>query len=163
MRRNMNEKGKFNYKKILWLLMAGMVSFDNVYSYIAVVYYGMREANPIPAFFVSITPLYYFASIFLSLLVLYLLVKGLSLWGVKGEKTKKEEKQEAVEMLAMTCVTVAWGMGITSFNLASFLNSFSPPRMDWRMVAFAGAAIALAYALYEGSRLKKRFDWKSGY
>ncbi|OIO22045.1 hypothetical protein AUJ17_00805 [Candidatus Micrarchaeota archaeon CG1_02_47_40] len=146
-------------KKILWALMAGMITFDNIYSYIAVVYYGLREANPIPAFFVSITPLYYFASILLSLLFLYLLVKVLCRWGVKGEKTKKEEKQEALEMLAMTCVAIAWGIGITSFNLASFLNGFFPPRMDWRLVSFAGAALALMYALYEGNRLKKRFSW----
>ncbi len=146
-------------KKLLWIIFAILVTFDNVFSYIAIVYHGMREANPITAFFVSITPLAYFILIPVSLLFCYSLIKVLTFFSMKKEKIRKPEKREIIEMIeriALTCVILAWGIGATSFNLITLLRGFSPLRINWKLVTLSGVILALAYAVYMGYKMKKK-------
>jgi len=148
------------YRKILWCLLIIFVSFDNIYSYIAIVYHGMREANPVTAFFVNISPLYYFISIPLTLLVLYAIVK---LIGWLARKEKPKELRNEVEDIFLTSITIAWVVTITLFNLITFLNSFSTPRIDYRIFLVTGISIAVIFALSMDYRLMKRYRksfWK---
>lgn len=140
-------------KKISWILLTIFVSFDNIFSYVAIVYYGMREWNPNTAFFVSITPLFYFISIPLTLLFLYLVSK---LVGWFEEKTDKSNLREFTESLLLACLAIAWGIGVTSFNFITLLRGFSPVRIDYRIFLMSGVLSALAYALYEDFKMKRK-------
>lgn len=141
-------------KKISWLLLTVFISFDNIFSYIAIVYHGMREWNPTTAFFVSITPLFYFISIPLTLLFLYLISKLVGWFEEKTDKSKLSLR-EFTESLLLACFAIAWGVGVTSFNFITLLRGFSPLRIDYRIFLITGVLLALAYVLYENLRMKK--------
>lgn len=141
-------------KKALWILLISLVSFDNIFSYEAIAYHGMREANPMTAFFVSISPLFYFASIPITLLWVYGLIRFIGWLGRKSEKSKLYARE--IEMMTLTCIVIVWGIGITSFNAATLLGGFSPPRIDWRIMTIIGGVLAAAYALFTEHRMKSR-------
>jgi len=143
-------------KKILWIMLGILIAFDNIYSYIAIVDHGMREWNPIAAYFVSISPLWYFLSIPLTVVVLHFVIKFVGWIDVKTEKTKKQEVRKFTEHLTLSCLVIAWGIGVTSFNFATFVNGFSNPSIRYETVLAVGALSATAYAIYEGLKFQKR-------
>ena len=142
-------------KKILWGLFLAFVSFDNIFSYLAIVNRGMREFNPIVAFFVSINPIYYFISIPLSFSAAYGLIKFSSWLGEKFEKSKAYTR-ESLERLSLTCLVIGWGIGVTLFNAVTFVRGFSPLRIDWRIFLVTGAALAIFYAFFTDYRMKSK-------
>ena len=142
-------------KKILWGLFLAFVSFDNIFSYLAIVNRGMREFNPIVAFFVSINPIYYFISIPLSFSAAYCLIKFSSWLGEKFEKSKAYTR-ESLERLSLTCLVIGWGIGVTLFNAVTFVRGFSPLRIDWRIFLVTGAALAIFYAFFTDYRMKSK-------
>lgn len=142
-------------KKILWLLLAIFVSFDNIYSYIAIAYHGMREWNRITAFFVNLNPLFYFISIPLTLLFIYLLIKFSGFLTIKFEKST-QKMREITEKIILTSIIIAWGIGITSFNFVTLLNGFSPIGIKYEIVLTTGIIIAIVYSIYTGYKLKRK-------
>ncbi len=143
-------------KKILWVLLGIFIAFDNIYSYIAIVDRGMREWNPIAAYFVSINPLWYFLSIPLTLVFLHFVIRFVGWVTAKTEKNKKQEVREFTEHLMLSCLVIAWGIGVTSFNFATFVNGFSNPRIRYEIVLAAGALSAASYAIYMGLKVQKK-------
>ncbi len=142
-------------RKALWILLIALISFDNIFSYAAIAYHGMREANPVTAFFVSLNPLFYFVSIPVTLLWVYGLIRFIGWLGEKSDKSKLYTR-ELIETMTLTCVVIVWGIGITSFNAATLLSGFSPPRIDWRIIIIIGGVLAAAYALFTEHRMKGR-------
>lgn len=143
-------------KKILWILLGIFISFDNIYSYLAIAEHGMREWNLIGAYFVSISPLWYFLSIPLTLVFLHFVIKFVGWLTEKTEKRNRKMVRKFTEHLMLSCFVIAWGIGVTSFNLATFLNGFSNPRVQYEYVLAAGALSAAAYAIYTSLKVLKR-------
>ncbi len=139
-------------KRISWILLGIFVAFDNIYSYVAIVNRGMREWNPVTAYFVSINPLFYFISIPLTLVFLSLVIKFVGWFALKTEKRRKQEVREFTESLMLSCIVIAWGIGVTSFNLATFLNGFSNPGIRYEAVLAAGALSSAFYAVYKAKK-----------
>lgn len=145
-------------KKILWALLAVFVSFDNIFSYFAITQHGMREWNAITRYFISINPSFYFISIPITLLFLYAIIKFSGWLDSRKVLKKKLEIKEFSERLMLTCFVIAWGIGVTSFNFLTFIRGFSNPRINYLIVLATGASLAVAYALYEGSKFKKKLQ-----
>lgn len=143
-------------KKILWILLGIFIAFDNIFSYLAIVDYGMREANPIAAYFVSINPLWYFLSIPLTLVFLHLVIRLVGWFTAKTEKKSKQKVREFTEHLMLSCFVIAWGIGVTSFNFATFVNGFSNPNIRYEVLLAAGALSSAAYAIYMGLKFQKK-------
>ena len=144
-------------KKILWrwLILAIFISFDNIYSYIAIVYHGMREWNRITAFLVSITPSFYFISIPLTILFIYSLIKLSGWWTVKFEKSTPKMR-EMTERIILTSLLIAWGIGVTLFNFVTLLNGFSTPGIKYEIILAIGIITAIIYGVYAGWKIKKK-------
>ena len=143
-------------KKILWGILAGLVSFDNIYSYLAITQHGMREWNPVAAYFVNITPLYYFPSILLSLGVFYAIVKFLGWLSSKDEKKNKQMIKEFVENMALTAIVIGWGLTATLFNFLTFANGFVNPEIRYNYFLYAGIIISAAYVFYSSYKFAKK-------
>lgn len=152
----LNYKTQIN-KTILWrwVILAILISFDNIYSYFAIVYHGMREWNKITAFFVSLNPLFYFVSIPITFLFIYLLIKLGGLLTVKFEKSSKKMK-ELTEKIILTSLIISWSIGVSLFNLISLLRGFSPLRVRYEIFLVAGILTAIIYGIYAGYRIKKK-------
>ncbi|HLE07264.1 MAG TPA: hypothetical protein VI933_01425 [archaeon] len=141
-------------RKILWGLLAVLVAFDNIYSYLAIVYHGMREANPITAYFVSISPLYYFLSIPLTLAVLYAVVKFLG-WQSRNEKAGKQKLRPVVENFTLTAIVIAWAFVVTLFNFLTFANGFVNPEIRYQNFVYAGVLLSVGYVFWNAYKIQK--------
>ena len=144
-------------KKLLlrWFLLALFISFDNIYSYIAIVYHGMREWNKITAFLVNINPLFYFVSIPLTILFIYSLIKLSVFLTMKFEKSS-QKMREMTEKIILTSIMIAWGIGVTLFNLITLLNGFSNPGIRYEIVLATGIITAIIYGIYTGYKIKRK-------
>ena len=142
-------------KKISWLFLAVFIIFDNIFSYFAIVYHGMREWGLISGFFVSITPLYYFVSIPLTLAFLYFAVKFVGWIEEKTDKSKKFAR-ELNEQILLACLMIAWGIGATLFNLITFLKGFSPVGIKYEIFLFTGISIAIIYGILAEFKFYKK-------
>ena len=149
--------------KILWGILAVLVSFDNIYSYLAITQRGMREWNPIAGFFVGINPLYYFFSIPLSLGVFYFIVKALGWYSYKTEKSKKDLVKEFTERLALTGIVIGWGLVATFYNFWTFANGFVNPPVRYNDFLIAAVLILVSYVLYSAYDFSKKNKIKMGW
>ena len=147
-------------RKILWGALVVLVSFDNIYSYLAITQHGMREWNPVAAYFVSITPLYYFPSILLSLGVFYAIVKFLGWLGSKDEKKNKQMIKEFVENMVLTAMVIGWGLTATLFNFLTFANGFVNPNIRYNYFLYAGIIISVAYVFCASWKFAKKNNIK---
>lgn len=141
-------------KKILWGALAVLVAFDNIYSYLAIVYHGMREANPVTAYFVSINPLYYFLSIPLTLAVLYGVVK-FSGWSARNEKAGKQNLRPLVENFTLVSIVIAWAFVVTLFNFLTFTNGFVNPNIRYQNFVYAGILLSVGYVFWNAYKIWK--------
>ena len=142
-------------KKVSWLLLIAFITFDNIFSYFAIVYYGMREWNPTTSFLVSITPLFYFVSIPLTIIFLYLIIKLVG-WSEEKFSRGKKLERELNEQIITACLMFAWGIGVTSFNLITLLRKFFPLRVRYEIFLVAGILVAIVYGIYAEWLIKKR-------
>lgn len=142
---------------LLWVLLSIFISFDNIFSYFAIAEHGMREGNPITGFFVSISPFYYFLSIPLTLLFIYLLINFAGWITEKTSKPKKYNLRELTEKLTLACIVIAWSIGISLFNFLTLIRGFSPLGIRYEIFLGAGILAAFIYALYIDYKLKEKF------
>ncbi len=141
-------------KRVSWLFLVVFIIFDNIFSYFAIVYHGMRELGIISRFLVEITPLYYFISIPLTIIFIYFLIK---ITGIIEEKTDKSGKfkKEINEKLMLGSLMIAWGIGITLFNFITFLRDFSTAGMRYEIFLITGILTGVFYGIYASWLIKK--------
>lgn len=148
-------------KKILWIMLSIFVCFDNIFSYVAITIFNLREGYPLGAYLVhNISPLFYFLFIPVSLFCIYGLVKFSGWLGVKTEKNPTAETRELSERIALTSVVIAWGIGVTSANLFVLINGMAPILAGniWRYWMLAGVILGVTYALYQGHKSNKNIS-----
>ena len=147
-------------KKILWTMLFAFLCFDNIFSYIAITKFNLKEGYPLAAYFVhGISPLFYFVFIPVSMVGIYLLVKATGWLALKTEKNPKPDTREVSERVALTSIVIAWGIGVTSGNLFVLINGMTPPfigRGIWKYWMAVGVLLALAYIFYEDYKSKRR-------
>ena len=141
-------------KKIIWVTLAVLVAFDNIYSYLAIVQHGMREANPVTAYFVSISPLYYFLSIPLTLAVMYGIVKFCG-WSARNEKAGKQNLRLITENFTLGAIVIAWVFVVTLFNFLTFANGFVNPNIRYQYFLYAGVLLSVGYVLWNAHKIWK--------
>ena len=145
-------------KKILWTILFAFLCFDNIFSYIAITKFNLKEGYPLAAYLVhEISPLFYFVFIPVSMVGIYLLVKATGWLAVKTEKNPKPDTREVSERIALTSIVIAWGIGITSANLFVLINEMRPVLIGiWRYWMAVGVLLALAYIFYEDHKSKRK-------
>jgi len=145
-------------KKILWTILLVFLCFDNIFSYIAITKFNLKEGYPLGAYFVhGISPLFYFVFIPVSIVGIYLLVKVTGWLAVKTEKNPKPDTREVSERIGLTSIVIAWGIGVTSANLFVLINEMRPVLIGiWRYWMAVGVLLALAYIFYEDHKSKRK-------
>ena len=145
-------------KNILWIILLVFLCFDNIFSYIAITMFNLREGYPLGAYLVhGISPLFYFVFIPVSMVGIYLLVKATGWLAVKTDKNPKPDTREVSERIALTSIVIAWGIGITSANLFVLINGMRPVLSgNWRFWMAVGVLLGVAYALYESHKSEKQ-------
>ncbi|MHA1881367.1 MAG: hypothetical protein ACTSYG_13345 [Candidatus Heimdallarchaeota archaeon] len=145
-------------KKILWTILLVFLCFDNIFSYIAITMFNLREGYPLGAYLVhGISPLFYFVFIPVSMVGIYLLVKATGWLAVKTEKNPKSDTREVSERIGLTSIVIAWGIGVTSANLFVLINEMRPVLIGiWRYWMAVGVLLALAYIFYEDHKSKRK-------
>jgi len=145
-------------KKILWTILLVFLCFDNIFSYIAITMFNLREGYPLGAYLVhGISPLFYFVFIPVSMVGIYLLVKATGWLAVKTEKNPKPDTREVSERIGLTSIVIAWGIGVTSANLFVLINEMRPVLIGiWRYWMAVGVLLALAYIFYEDHKSKRK-------
>ena len=135
-------------KKISFILLSLLVTFDDLFSYIAIVYWGKHEAHPLSRYFIEISPLFYFVFIPITLLGFYLITKVAGWLAVRTRKVINLGKREIYERIILTTILIAWGVGNTSWNFGYLLLGRSSFPFDWRILEAIGVGLALVYAFY---------------
>ena len=143
-------------KKILWAILLAFLCFDNIFSYIAITKFNLREGYPLAAYLVhGISPLFYFVFIPISIVAMYLLIKLVGWLAVKTEKNPKPDTREISERIALTGIVIAWGSGITSANLFVLINGMRPVLIGiWRYWMAIGVLFGIAYIIIQGYKLE---------
>lgn len=145
-------------KKILWIMLSIFVCFDNIFSYIAVTVFNLREGYPLGAYLIhNISPLFYFLFAPLSLSGMYGLVKFSGWLCVKTEKDPRAETRDVAEKITLASIVIAWGIGVTSANLFVLINGMAPILAGniWRYWMLAGVILGIAYALFQSHKANK--------
>lgn len=140
-------------KKILWLFLIILFTFDDIFSYYAIKYLHGKEANLLIARFVEQYPLLYFLLIPITVLIVYLIyyiIKCIVLVILK-----KYFKKKIIERVVLGGLVVYWFIGNSSVNII-FLFGYRINNM-WSRTMILGLLMAVFYAavmLYK--ELKKK-------
>ena len=139
-------------------MLFAFLCFDNIFSYIAITKFNLKEGYPLAAYFVhGISPLFYFVFIPVSMVGIYLLVKATGWLAVKTEKNPKPDTREVSERISLTSIVIAWGIGITSANVFVLINGMRPVLIGiWRYWMVVGVLFGVAYALYESYKSERK-------
>jgi len=130
-------------KKISWILLTSLFTFDAVLSYWAVVYKNAHEANPAIKTIVEAHPLLYFLTIPALVPIMYLIYKGLFLL---ANKLFKKVSKEIVEKVVLTALVIYWVLGNSSVNFL-FLIGHRQSAQVWYLTAVLATIPALIYSL----------------
>lgn len=138
-------------KKISWILLTLLFTFDAVLSYWAVVYRGAHEADPVIKAVVERYPLLYFLTIPALVPIMYLGYKGLALL---AKKIFPKASKGKIEKTILTALVLYWVLGNSSINLL-FLIGLRQPAEVWYLtttLALIPASIYTYIALQKQRR-----------
>lgn len=129
--------------KVAWLILIAFFIFDNIWSYLGVSYYGLREANKSIAWLVEAYPILYFFCIPLQIILIVWIKRGL----VFLEQKYLGEKRFSVTFLSratLTTLVIYWALANSSINLLSLLFGHLPAH-SWTISSFIGVGVAVSY------------------
>jgi len=130
-------------KKVAWLLLTLLFTFDNVWSYIAVSRYHLHELNLIIAWVVEEYPLLYFLCIPAEMVMVYLIVlilKKVILMVLKNQNLNPK----LVERVILTAIVIYWSIGNSGVNLLSILFHHLPFGV-WLVLSSIGIIVSVIY------------------
>jgi len=142
-------------KKVAWIIFIICGLFDAVFSYIAVVYFGLREAAPFSGFFVHrISPIFYFILIPFGIFLAYIVVRGGSWIGKKIEKSPLCTR-DFFERLILTTIVIVYGIGNTFVNLLIFIRGISPLPFNYQILGMIALVLVIVNIFYEDYKIRK--------
>lgn len=141
-------------KKISWLILTSLFTFDAVVSYIAVTRMHGREADLMIAFAVEKYPLLYFVTIPGLIIIMYFIAFGLIKLAMKFFN-KKHLKREIIEQIVLTSMVIFWPVANSYMNL-SFIFGHRLTIPIWYKLNILGFVLTIIYFVYTVSRFKVR-------
>ncbi|MBI2464654.1 hypothetical protein HYV64_00795 [Candidatus Shapirobacteria bacterium] len=146
-------------KKLSWLLLISLFTFDAGISYWAVVFRNAHEANPAIKSIVETYPLLYFLTVPALIPIMYLVYKALYLL---VHKLFNNVSQEITEIVILTALVIYWILGNSSINLL-FLFGYKQESYIWYQTAILAIIPATIYSVLILKRQSgKTFDENIG-
>lgn len=136
---------------ILFLLF----TFDNIWSYIAVSKFGLKELNLVIAPLVERYPWLYFLCIPLQIIMIFAIGKAISF--LAFHVLKKRFTRKVLEEITFFSLCIYWAIANSLVNfLAIFFHHL--PAITWGICTVIGVALAVGYAIFCLKQKAKRFS-----
>ena len=130
-------------KRLSWTFLISFFTYDAVYSYFAVTSLGAKEANWTIAPLVEKYPLLYFLCIPALILIMFIIVKLLTL-GLKKLSFFKNINKKNIEKVILGSMVIYWIIANTSLNIA-FMFGIRGLGKVWYLTTLLGIFLGLIY------------------